>query len=134
MLAAGFIGVHSRQLRAGLLQTMGQPYITTARAKGLSESRVLFRHSLRASVATFSSGLLADVGAIFGAALAVDAVFQLGGLGSLMLSLFPLEGFHPIDVYAVQLLLLITGAFVLTSSLCSDVVLALLDPRARGQS
>jgi peptide/nickel transport system permease protein len=132
VLAAGFVGVHSRQLRAGLLQTMGEPFVRTARAKGLSETRILFRHSLRSSIATFSSGLLADVGAIFGAALAVDAIFQLGGLGTLLLALFPrVDGYVPIDIYAVQMMLLLTGVFVLASTLLADGVVSLLDPRLR---
>jgi peptide/nickel transport system permease protein len=131
-LAAGFIGVHARHLRGALLQTLDAPFIVTARSKGLTERQVVFRHAMKISLATFASGLLADVGAIFGAALAVDAVFQLGGLGTLLLSLFPrVDGYVPIDVYAVQLMLLITGLFVLASSLLADGVVGLLDPRLR---
>lgn len=132
VLAAGMVGVHSRHLRASLLQTLEAPFITTARSKGMSETRVLFRHALRISVATFVSGVLADVGAIFGAALAVDAVFHLGGLGTLLLGLFPnTEGYVPIDIYAVQFLLLITGICVLASAVLADGALAWLDPRLR---
>jgi peptide/nickel transport system permease protein len=130
-LAAGFVGVHSRQLRASLLQTLELPFITTARSKGMNESRIFFRHALRLSISTFISSLFADVGAVFGAALAVDAVFGLGGLGTLLIRLFPVNGFAPIDVYSVQLLLLITGAFILASGLVADGVLAWLDPRQR---
>jgi peptide/nickel transport system permease protein len=132
VLAAGFVGVHSRHLRGALLQTLDAPFIVTARGKGLSERRIVFRHALKISLATFVSGLLADVGAIFGAALAVDAVFRLGGLGTLLLALFPrVEGYMPIDIYAVQLMLLITGICILASSLLADGALALLDPRLR---
>jgi peptide/nickel transport system permease protein len=132
VLAAGFVGVHSRNLRGALLQTLDAPFIVTARGKGLTERRIVFRHALKLSLATFVSGLLADVGAIFGAALAVDAVFQLGGLGTLLLALFPrTDGYVPIDVYAVQLMLLITGISILASSLLADGALALLDPRLR---
>ena len=60
-----------------------RPFITTARAKGLPERTVIRRHALRGSLATFTSALLADFGAVFGAALAVDYVFRLGGLGTL---------------------------------------------------
>ena len=130
-LAAGFVGLHARHLRASLLQTLEAPYITTARAKGLSERRVLFKHALRISVATFVGGLLADVGAIFGAALAVDVVFGLGGLGTVLIREFPVDSYAPFDVYSIQLMLLITGAFVLLSSLLADAVLAWLDPRLR---
>jgi len=130
-LAAGFVGLHARHLRASLLQTLEAPYITTARAKGLGERRVLFKHALRISIATFVGGLLADVGAIFGAALAVDVVFGLGGLGTVLVREFPVDTYSPFDVYSIQLLLLITGAFVLLSTVLADGVLAWLDPRLR---
>jgi peptide/nickel transport system permease protein len=123
--------LHARHLRAGVLETMDQPYITTARAKGLSEERILVRHVLRIAIAAFISGLLADIGAIFGAALAVDVVFRLNGLGTLLVSLFPINSYSPIDVYAVQLLLLITGGFVLLSGALADTFVAALDPRLR---
>ncbi len=89
VLAVGFVGLHGRHLRAQLLETLHAPYITTARAKGLSEHRVVTRHALRASLATFFGVLLADFGTIFGAALAVDWVFQLNGLGALLIHEFP---------------------------------------------
>jgi peptide/nickel transport system permease protein len=130
-LSAGFLGLHARHLRAGVLETLDAPFVTTARAKGVSETRILFRHVLRISIAAFVSGLLADIGAIFGAALAVDVVFRLNGLGTLLVAEFPLDGFHPIDVYSVQLLLLITGGFVLLSGVLADTVVAALDPRLR---
>ncbi|HZR94649.1 MAG TPA: ABC transporter permease [Gaiellaceae bacterium] len=130
-LALAFLGLHARHLRTAVIETLDAPYITTARAKGLSETRIFFRHVLRVSIAAFVSGLLADIGAIFGAALAVDIIFRLSGLGTLLVFQFPINGYQPIDVYAVNLLLLITGAFVLLSSILSDVVVGLLDPRLR---
>jgi peptide/nickel transport system permease protein len=110
---------------------MDAPYITTARAKGLTEERILLRHVLRIALAGFISGLLADIGAIFGAALAVDVVFRLNGLGTLLVSQFPINSFAPVDVYSVQLLLLITGGFVLLSGALADTIVAVLDPRLR---
>jgi ABC-type dipeptide/oligopeptide/nickel transport system permease component len=86
---------------------------------------------LRIALAAFISGLLADIGAIFGAALAVDVVFRLNGLGTLLISMFPINSYSPIDVYAVQLLLLITGGFVLLSGALADTFVAALDPRLR---
>lgn len=130
-LALGFLGLHARHLRGGVLETLDAPFVTTARAKGLTERRIFFRHVLRISLAAFVAGLLADVGAIFGAALAVDVVFQLNGLGTLLVSEFPADSFRPTDVYSVNLLLLITGAFVLLSTVVADAVAALLDPRLR---
>jgi peptide/nickel transport system permease protein len=133
-LAVGFVGLHARYLRAGLLQTLDSPFITTARAKGLTERRIVLRHALRISVAPFVGALFADFGAIFGAALAVDWVFKLNGLGTLFVRQFPLDSYSPLDVYSIQLVLLITGGLVLVSSLLSDTLLSALDPRLRKAS
>lgn len=129
-LAAGFIGLHGRYLRSSLLDALDSNYVTTARAKGLSERRVILRHALRNSLSTFVSALLADFGVIFGAALAIDWVFQLNGIGALFLRQFP-DGPGPVDTYTIEIILLITGALVLACSLVSDLVLGLLDPRMR---
>lgn len=130
-LALSFLGLHARHLRAGVLETLDAPFVTTARSKGLGETRILFRHVLRISLASFVAALLADVGAIFGATLAVDAVFALNGLGTLLVREFGLNGYQPIDVNSVNLIMLITGAFVLLSTVLADALTALLDPRLR---
>jgi peptide/nickel transport system permease protein len=129
-LAVGFVGLHARYLRAVLLETLAAPFVTTARAKGLPERQVVLRHALRASLSTFVGALLADFGAVFGAALAVDWVFHLDGLGSVFIREFPTESFAPIDTYSIQLVLLVAGSLVLLSSLLSEVAVAWLDPRA----
>lgn len=127
-LALSFVGMHSRHLRSSLLVTLQAPFATTARAKGLTERRVLLRHALRASLATFTSAILLDFGAIFGAALAVDWVFGLNGMGLL----FAHEISAPVvDAFGVQLLLLVSAAMVIVSSLLAEVALLWLDPRAR---
>jgi peptide/nickel transport system permease protein len=131
-LALAFLGLHGRHLRSAVLETVDAPFVTTARAKGLTETRIFFRHVLRITLAAWVTGLLADVGAIFGAALAVDAVFQLNGMGTLLVTEFPIDSYHPIDVYSVNLLLLITGAVVLLSTALADTATAFLDPRRRG--
>lgn len=127
-LAVAFVGVHSRYLRSSLLVALNAPYTTTARAKGLPERIVVLRHALRNSLATFTSAMLLDFGAIFGAALAVDWVFQLGGLGTLFL--YEIEN-ASINPYAVQLLLVVTAAMVIFASFLSELAIPWLDPRAR---
>jgi peptide/nickel transport system permease protein len=127
-LALSFVGLHSRHLRSTLVLTLQAPFATTARAKGLSERRVLLRHALRASLATFTSALLLDIGAIFGAALAVDWVFGMNGMGQL----FAHEISAPsVDAFAVQLLLIVSAAIVIGTSLLAEVALLWLDPRSR---
>jgi peptide/nickel transport system permease protein len=120
--------MHARYVRSSLLVALGTPYVTTARAKGLPERTVILRHALRTSVVTFASALLLDFGSIFGAAMAVDWVFGLGGIGSLFVQTIAGE---TLDPAAVQLILIITAGLVLLTSLLADLTVACLDPRVR---
>lgn len=132
-LALAFIGLQARYLRSSLLDALDAPYITVARAKGLSERAVVFRHGVRNALATFVPALVSDFGVIFGAALAVDLIFELGGIGTLFIGDLRLnaDGFVPVDTYALQVALLLAGALMLTASILGEVTLWLLDPRAR---
>jgi peptide/nickel transport system permease protein len=130
-LAVGFVGLHSRYLRAALVDELGKPYITTARAKGLPERVVMVRHAMRNSVTTFIPALLADFGAIFGASLAVDYVFGLLGLGNVfVLQMHFNSASLDLDTYEMQLLLLLSGGLVVAASVLSELMTAMLDPRA----
>lgn len=129
-LSVGFIALHSRYLRSSLVAALDAPYTITARAKGLPERVVVFRHALRNSLVTFVSAVLADFGAIFSAALVVDWVFQLNGMGSLFFR--EIDPNAPVlDAYAAQALLLVSGLLLLTTSLLSELAVIWLDPRAR---
>jgi peptide/nickel transport system permease protein len=136
-LSVAFVGIHSRFLRSSLLVALASPYTTTARAKGLSERRVVLRHALRNSLGVFTSVLLLDFGAVVGAALAVDYVFKMNGLGLLFLSeiggLGSQSGDGPkfLDPYAVQGLLTVIAVLVAAASLLAEIAVLLLDPRAR---
>jgi peptide/nickel transport system permease protein len=127
-LATSFIGVHARYLRSSLLFALNSPYTTTARAKGLSERRVVLRHALRNSLVAFTSALLLDFGSIFGAAMAVDWVFQLGGLGAAFISTIAQPTIDPV---AVQFILVVTAGLVLLTSVLSELAVAWLDPRVQ---
>jgi peptide/nickel transport system permease protein len=129
-LAFGFVGLHARYLRSALVDALGEQYVTTARAKGLSERRVVLRHALRASLVTFLAALLADFGAIFGGAMAVDWVFEMNGLGSVFVSAFPVD-IGSVNTYVIVPILLLTGMLVVLSSILSELVAIWLDPRAR---
>lgn len=136
-LAVAFVGLHSRYLRSALLVALAAPYTTTARAKGLSEQRVVLRHALRNSLGTFTSVLLLDFGAVLGAALAVDFVFRLEGVGLLFLGEIGATGSQSgdgpkfLDPYAVQALLSVIAVMVAASSLLAELAVLWLDPRAR---
>lgn len=131
-LAGGFVGLHSRYLRASLVDSLAAPYVTVARAKGLPERSVLLRHALRNSLIAFVPAVLTDFGAIFGASLAVDWVFRLGGLGGLFVGILNVQSTSPVlDTYAAEVLLLIGGAGVLLASLLGELAIGFLDPRVR---
>jgi peptide/nickel transport system permease protein len=132
-LALGFIGLQARYLRSALLDTLDAPYITVARAKGLTERTVVLRHGVRNALVTVVPALVSDFGVIFGAALAVDFIFQLGGIGSYFINALKLnvDAFDPVDTYAMQLILLLGGGLMLTVSILGEVTLWLLDPRTR---
>jgi peptide/nickel transport system permease protein len=136
-LAVAFVGVHSRFLRSSLVISLGAPYTTTARSKGLPERTVVLRHALRNSLGVFTSVLLLDFGAVVGAALAVDLVFKMNGLGLLFLSeigaLGNQSGDGPkfLDPYAVQGLLFTFAVLVAIASLLAELAVLWLDPRAR---
>lgn len=129
-LAVGFVGLHARYIRSALLETLGLPFVTTARAKGLPERTVLLRHALRASLVTFVGALLSDFGAILGGALAIDWVFQLNGLCTVFISEFPVDS-GGVDPYSLVPVLLLTALLVTVSTTIADLVIYRLDPRIR---
>jgi peptide/nickel transport system permease protein len=136
-LSVAFVGLHSRYLRSSLLVAFSSPYTDTARAKGLSERRIVLRHALRNSAGVFLSVLLLDLGAVIGASLAVDYVFRLGGLGLVFLGMIgglgsqSGDGPKYLDPYAVMSLLTLTAILVAAASLLAELVVVWLDPRVR---
>jgi peptide/nickel transport system permease protein len=132
-LALGFVGVNARFLRNSLIDILDAPYITVARGKGLTERAVLVHHALRNAFVTFVPALVSGLGLVFGAALVVDYIFKLGGMGTLFLGLLPYnsDGIIQVDAYALMLLLLISAAVMLMASVLGEAVVALLDPRMR---
>jgi len=125
-LAAGFVGAYSRYVRSAMLVSLNAPYTTTARAKGLSEARLTVRHALRNSLIPFVNVLALDFGAIFGASLAVDYVFDQHGLASHLV-----KALFDSDPYEVEPLVLVAAGVVLVSRMVADVTTRRLDPRAR---
>jgi peptide/nickel transport system permease protein len=127
-LATSFVGLHARYIRSSLLAALEAPYVVTARAKGLPERHVVLRHALRTSLIAFVSAIFLDFGSIFGAAVAVDWIFQLQGIGSQFMVAI---GSERVDPMATQLILVVTAALVLLSSLLGDIAVSILDPRVR---
>ena len=113
-----------RSLRAALLEVLGAEFIDTARAKGLSERRVLLVHALRNAVIPTVTVLGVNIGWLVGNTLIVEKVFAVPGLGALMI-----DSVLARDFPVVQALALIFGILVVVVGLAADLLRAALDPR-----
>jgi peptide/nickel transport system permease protein len=125
-LALGLIGIYARYVRSAMLVSLGESYTTVARAKGLPERRVVFRHALRNSLVPFTSLLSLEIGAVVGASLAADAVFGLGGLAQTFLG-----GLALADPFELTALVVVTAGVVACFLLAADLLVGALDPRLR---
>jgi len=125
-LATVSAAVYSRLSRGSLIDTMSEDYIRTARAKGLSERRVVFRHGLRSALTPVVSQLGIDVGTLLGGVVVIEAVFGIGGIGSDSVAAID-QGNLPVIIGFV----LVAAVFVVLANLIVDFCYTLLDPRVR---
>jgi peptide/nickel transport system permease protein len=125
-LAAVQAAVYTRLTRGQLLDTLGEDYIRTARAKGLSERRVTFKHGVRSALTPVVSQLGVDVGQLLGGVVVVEAVFGLGGLGQVSV-----EAIYTDNLPVIIGFVIVAAAFVVVANIVVDLVYALLDPRVR---
>jgi peptide/nickel transport system permease protein len=126
VLALLFAAIYARVVRGNMLDTMGEDYIRTARAKGLSERRVVGRHGLRPGLTPIVTLLGIDLAILVGNTVVTETVFNMPGLGNYIL-ISTDSGDLP-GVLAVVVLASFAVAFL---SLVSDIVYAYLDPRVR---
>jgi peptide/nickel transport system permease protein len=127
VLSVLFIGIYSRVLRSTILDTINEDYIRTARAKGLSERRVLVRHVLRNSLIPIISLWGLDFAQVIGGgAILTESVFNLHGVGQ-----FAAYSISALDVPPVLVVTMLTAAFVVLLGAVVDIIYALLDPRIR---
>jgi peptide/nickel transport system permease protein len=117
---------YSRLTRASMLDVLGEDYIRTARAKGLSRSRVTVRHALRAALTPIVTQFGLDVGALLGGVVVTETVFGLPGLGQLLVT-----SINHQDLPTTIGLVLLAAAFVVAANIVVDVLYIFLDPRAR---
>jgi peptide/nickel transport system permease protein len=118
--------VYTRLSRGSLLDTLGEDYIRTARSKGLSERRVLYRHAVRSAMTPVVSQLGIDIGALLGGVIVVEQVFGLQGLGQQTVTAIT-QG----DGQLVIGFVIVAALFVVIANLIVDISYALLDPRVR---
>ena len=109
-----------------MIETMGEDYIRTARAKGLSEKRVIFRHGLRAALTPVVTMFGLDLGYLLGGAVITETVFNLPGLGQ-----YTINAISTSDFPAVMGITVLAAVFIAAANLVVDVSYAALDPRVR---
>ena len=126
-LALLYMGFYGRVLRASLIEAYQEDFIRTARAKGLSETRILLRHALRVSLISFVSLFGLDFGALVGGgALLTEVVFGLQGVGKLTF-----DALQNLDLPVIMATVMYSSVFVVAANGAVDVAYALLDPRVR---
>ncbi len=125
-LALPVLASLARVIRASMLEALSQEYVRVARAKGLTETRVVFRHALRNALIPFITTLGIAIGYQFGGAVVIEQVFALPGLGRLMVGAIA-ERNYPLIQAAI---LLATAGFVVVNFLV-DLLYIAADPRAR---
>ena len=126
-LSVLYAGIYARVLRAELLGAMGEDYVRTARAKGVSERRILVKHALRCSLIPVVSLFGLDLGALVGgAALLTEVVFGLPGVGRLTFN-----ALQNVDLPVIMGCVMYAAFFVVLANALVDLVYAVLDPRVR---
>ncbi len=126
VLAIGGIAVQSRYLRASLLESLSEDYVRTARAKGLVEKVVLYKHALRNSLRPLITGIGLLLPSMIGGSVIVESIFGFPGMGRLGYQAV-LERDYPV----LLTLNLVSASLVLAGNLLADVLYAIVDPRVR---
>jgi peptide/nickel transport system permease protein len=117
---------YSRLTRGAMLDVLGEDYIRTARAKGLSERRVVYRHGLRSALTPVVTQFGIDVGQLLGGIIVTETVFSLPGLGQQIVSSITRQ-----DLPVIIGLTVLASAFIVVANIAVDAVYAVLDPRVR---
>jgi peptide/nickel transport system permease protein len=125
-LAIAYAALYTRFTRAAVLDTLGEDYIRTARAKGVKESTVLFKHTLRAVLAPIVTMAGLDFAGLIGGAIITETIFNLPGLARLTL-----RSVYEFDLPVVLATTILAAVIVIVMNLIVDMLYAVLDPRVR---
>jgi peptide/nickel transport system permease protein len=125
-LALVTAATYTRLTRGSMLDVSGEDFIRTARSKGMSERRVIFRHNLRASLTPVVTQFGLDVGVLIGGAIITESVFSLPGLGYTAVQAIGQQ-----DLPVVIGVVIVASAGVIIANLLVDILYAVLDPRVR---
>jgi peptide/nickel transport system permease protein len=125
-LAFLYAALYARLTRAGMLETMSEDYIRTARAKGLQERTVIVKHGLRAALTPIITIFGMDLGALLGGAVLTETTFSLPGLGQ-----YTILAINNQDLPEILGVTLLAAFFIVIANLVVDVLYAVVDPRVR---
>ena len=117
-------GRWSRYTRAGVLEVLSQDYVRTARAKGLPERAVIFRHALRTSLTPVVTIMALDLAGLFSGAVVTETVFAWPGMGSLLI-----QSVTKVDYPAILAILMVSSFAIVLANLLADLAYSVLDPR-----
>jgi peptide/nickel transport system permease protein len=126
VLAGTSAAIYSRLLRGSLIEAMGEDYIRTARAKGLPERQVIWRHGVRSAITPVVTIFGLDVGILLGGAVITETVFDIPGIGRLNF-----DAIVHSDFPIVQGTVLVAALFIVVANILVDISYAYLDPRVR---
>jgi len=117
---------YARLTRGAMLDALGEDYIRTARAKGISERRVIVHHALRSSLTPIVTQFGIDLGTLMGGAIVTEVVFGLPGLGREVVQAITKQ-----DLPVIIGVTILSSALIVTANVAVDMVQAWLDPRLR---
>ena len=126
VLAILYAAFYVRLTRSQMLETLGEDYIRTARAKGLPERVVIRKHALRAGLTPIVTAAGLDLAGLLGGAIITEAIFSLPGLGSLAIS-----SVNDADLPVIVGITMVTATFIIVANLVVDLLYAVIDPRVR---
>jgi peptide/nickel transport system permease protein len=125
-LAFLYAALYARLTRAGMLDTLNEDYIRTARAKGLPERTVITKHALRATLTPILTIFGLDIGLLLGGAVLTESTFSIPGLGQLAI-----QAIGSGDLPVVLGVTLLAAIFIVLANLFVDILYAVIDPRVR---
>jgi oligopeptide transport system permease protein len=128
-LGAAYAAYIARLSRGGMLETLGQDYIRTARAKGLPEHQVILRHALQGGLVPVVSFLGPAIAGLIGGSFVVETIFQIPGLGR-----FYVEAAFNRDYTMILGTTIFFSALIIFFNLLSDIAVLMMNPRARSES
>jgi peptide/nickel transport system permease protein len=127
-LALTAAAAYTRLTRAAMLDVLGEDFIRTAMAKGLTRRRVILRHALRAALTPVTTQFGIDLGILLGGAVVTEEIFGLPGLGQLAVQSIVTQ-----DLPVIIAIVTLASAFVVVANIIVDILYAVLDPRVRPQ-